>query len=333
MTFSLPKLAQVTGNLSIDGDRAASVSLPLLAQVGGNLSMTMAQFTTLIPPATEDGMPIFASPITAFSLPALASVAGSIDLHNENDHTATGASSSHFNFGLAALTAVGANVHVENAVFPGAIDGMNSLTSVPGDVVIDWGVTDLDETMLLSGLTHVHGSFEVDAPPNARTLMHGLTTVDGNVTVRRADALLDSDARIGGGLLSGITHIGGNLTLQHTSHEDVVCTAIFPALTQLTGALQITNGDPNPIGATGATHLALGSLQISGSTASDIPLHADARVASSGAIQVTDSPGLCPCQVDAFVALQQSSGWAGAETSTGNGASATCSTCPAALCP
>jgi len=89
----------------------------------------------------------------------------------------------------------------------------------------------------------------------------------------------------------------------------------------------------SPIGATGAAHLALGSLQISASTGGNIPLHPDARVASAGAISIINSPGLCPCQVDAFVSSQQSSGWAGTETNTGNGATASCSACPAALCP
>ena len=328
VTFTLPNLTHVTGNLAVDGDRAESVSLPLLTQVGGDLSLSMAQFATLIPPVTQL-TPEF--PTTALNLPALASVTGSVVLHNEHEHVPSGGTV-HYNFDLAALTTVGANIHVENTVFPGAVDGLNSLTSVPGNVVIEWGVTDLDNSTLLSGVTHVHGDLELGAPPNARTLMDGLTTVDGSVTVRRADSTLASDPRIGPALWSGLTHIGGNLALQHTSDADI-CTAIFPALTQLSGALQITDGTTSPIGATGAAHLALGSLQISAATDSNIPLHADAQVASAGAISVSNSPDLCPCQVDAFVAGQQSSGWAGTETNTGNGATASCKPCPAALCP
>jgi hypothetical protein len=329
----LPKLAHVTGNLSVDGDRAARVALPLLTEVGGNLSLTMAYFGTYTEAPDPADDPVYADITTAIELPLVATVGGSIDLHNERENTPVASSSHIYNFGLPLLTSLGGDVNVLNSIFPATMYGLSALTTIHGNVLVDWGPSDLFTVPLLDHVTHVEGNFELAGPPNARGLMGALATVDGNVSIHRASGV-GSSTRMDPHLLEGLAHIGGNLTLDRVGTE-APCHVLLPGLSQLEGALQISNSDDAILfGATGGSHLSLGSLSIEDSQLDALPLSADAVVSPSGAISVTNNSKLCPCVVDAFIALQQTSGWLGSATNTGNGASAACGgACPATFCP
>ena len=332
--FALPNLVEVTGNLSIDGDRAESVSLPLLEQVGQNLSLLMPRFGTLIPPVMMGDDPTFEFPVTDLDLPILASVGGSVDLHNERETAPAGSAAFPYNFDLASLATLGGGVFVENSVFPSQIQGLNTLTEIHGDVLIDWGPTDLDSTTLLSAVTHIEGNLELVGPPNSRILMEAVATVDGDVTVRaRDDATEGAYPRMAARVFGGLTNVGGSVYFDRTSAGGD-CTLVFPSLTSVSGVFQITDGSGRgKIGATGATELTLGSLVVSGTSGEHVPFFDDVVIADGGGIEFVNNAALCPCQVDAFVALQESAGWTGTATNSGNGAEATCDACPATFCP
>jgi hypothetical protein len=331
LTFALPNLTQVGGNLTIDGDRAESVSLPQLASVGGDLSLSMTHFVTVIPPAMPGGSAVFDFPATDIALPLLASIGGSVDLFDARDNAPVSSASFPYDFKLDALTSLGGSVRVHNSVFPAAIKGLNSLTTIHGDVLIDWGSTDLDSSTLLAGVTHIEGNFELDGPPNSRHLMAGLTTIDGNATIQAESG--SNYARLGHNLLEGLTHVGGDMFFDKVD-SGMNCASVFYQLTQVGGGMFVTNSrNELRFGATGGAHLSLGSFHLSDSDMAVIPLNADAAVAPTGAIEVTNNADPCSCQVDAFIASQQSAGWLGAATNTGNGSGAACTTCPDTFCP
>lgn len=331
LSFALPNLTQVGGNLTIDGDRAETVSLPQLASVGGDVSLSMTHFVTVIPPAMPGGSAVFAFPATDIALPLLASIGGSVDLFNARENAPVSSASFPYDFKLAALTSLGGSVRVHNSVFPAAILGLNSLTTIHGDVLVDWGPTDLDSLTLLSGVTHIEGNFELDGPPNSRHLMPALTTIDGNATIQVESG--SNFARLGPHLLEGLTQVGGDMTFDKVDSGSS-CASVFYQLTQIGGGMHITNSrNELRFGATGASHLSLGSFHLSDSDMSVVPLNPDAVVAPTGAIELTNNSDPCSCQVDAFVASQQSAGWLGVATNTGNGNGAACTACPATFCP
>lgn len=329
LTFSLPNLTQVSGNLSIDGDRAASVSLSSLQTVGGDLDVTLTHFATMVPSLEPGDDPVVAFPVTTLATPLLGSVGGDIALHDAKENTLPSSLSFPYVFGLDAVTSLGGSVLVDNPVFPAQVIALSSLTTIPGDLTVQWGATDLDSTSLLPQLTSVQGNFTLVAPPNARRLMSALTDIGGNATIQGNGM---AKPHLGTHLLEGLTHVGGNFSL-HSPSDYAACDAVFPSLESVEGTLGIQAGDTGvALGSTGATALQVGALTLSNTDSPRVPLHADARVSGSGAIDIQGNPQLCACQVSAFVSSQAAAGWSGSATALGNGALASCVSCPASVC-
>lgn len=329
LTFSLPNLAQVTGNLSIDGDRAASVTLSSLQSVGGDLSVSLTHFATKATALDPSDPPLLAYPVTTLGTPVLTSVGGNIALHDAKENILGSSLSFAYHFGLDAVTSLGGSVLVDNPVFPANAVALASLTTIPGDLTIQWGGSDLDATLLMPQVTSVQGNFTLIAPPNSRHLMAALADIGGNATIQANGT---SKARLGPHLLEGLTHVAGDFTFTNPS-DFAACAAVFPSLTSVEGTLRVQTGDTEvAFGATGATTLSVGAFQMSNTDSPHLPLHADAHVLGSGDIDIQGNPQLCSCQADAFVASQTAGGWLGSATSAGNGALASCATCPASVC-
>ena len=324
VSFTLPQLREVTGGLAIDGDRTEQLSLPLLTSVGGDLNVTLNSFETLL-----SGAHTFT--VNTLDAPLLASVGGSVGLQTARFTTSGGASTT-FAFGLPALTTVGADVVMHNPVFPGYVTGLPAVTTIPGNLVYDWGMTDMVIATLLPSLAAVSGDAHLTLPPNARVALGALQTIGGTLTIDSSQ----SQARLDPPVLPLLTTVSGDLVLQNAAFACSTSATRWPSLATVAGTLRIEGNSTfgQNIGATGTTHLGLGGLEMSGTTSARIPLFSDASVAVGGALSFVNNANLCSCQISAFVSTVTAGGWSGPLTDTGNGTAAACSPCPVpSSCP
>jgi len=324
--FALPNLEEVRGSLTVDGGRTSRFSMPRLGRVGGDLTMLSTQFIALtVPPG--GGAPSGAQGLTAFSLPSLVTVGGSVDLRTARDGTLSGGAPEH-DFGLASLSSVGADVRLHQDVFPARIVGLDGLSSIPRDLVYDGGATDVSAANLLQGLGRVGRDVLLTVNPRALTLLPALTSVGRHLSVVAQGGTITLGARF----LPALETVGGEVVL-----PDVSLTCAQPALSSLRsvgGLLRLFRGRPEGrIGASGATPLVLGGLLMSDTSAAFVPLHPDASVTGAGPVIVTKNPNLCPCQVGAVAGGFAARGWTGVLQQGGNGGAAACGTCPAPTCP
>jgi hypothetical protein len=163
VAFSLPRLREITGSLSVDGQGSELVNLPQLTQVGGNMSMTLnaRHFDA------SGGNGKFTNKVNA---PKLASVGGDLEIHAAALNF-MGGSVPTMDLGLPALTSLGSRLAIYNPAPPNLhMMGLNGLTTVPGDLTFDWQQTDLVENNLLPALVMVAGNADITLPPNARQL-------------------------------------------------------------------------------------------------------------------------------------------------------------------
>jgi hypothetical protein len=317
---ALPRLADVAGALTVNGNRASVIALPSLTHVGGSSRITLADFIT-----AEARGPYR---VTRLDAPRLATLGGSVELFSERDSGIPGSGPTTYDFALPALTTFEHDLRIHNRRGLGAVlGGLNALVEVRGDVLVEFGPSDLYTDSLLRSLSHIGGNLEVELNNRVRSLLPGVQQVDGSVTIRPEPAA--SLTEIQTVTLSGLTQVG-TLILDNLGAREA-CDAWFPRLTAL-GRLQVTRGDAGLIGATGASRLSLSGVQIAG-TLARLPLHADVALSPAAPVEVTDSANLCQCQIDDFVARQRASGWTGTATTSGNGAAASCSPCPASVCP
>jgi hypothetical protein len=331
LSFSLPQLREVTGNLNVDGDRTEQLELPALRSVGGNLQVTLNSFETLVGTSTHTFT------LNAIDAPRLASVGGGVDLLTAK--FASGGFNPTYNFAMPALTAVGTGVTIHNPVFPGRVAGLPGLTSIPGDLLFDYGTSDLnsvdDPTTaahegLLPLLASVGGNADLVLPFNANFALGSLRTVGGTLTVRATMSFTTLRPTI----VPLLSAVGADMVLNQVRFP---CSTDprWPSLEQIGGTLKLDQaGFEQPFGATGATHLSLAGLLMDATSSAQIPLQADVVVRGAGAVSFTNNANLCPCEIQAFAAGLTSRGWSGTATESGNGTAATCTPCPVpASCP
>jgi hypothetical protein len=336
LIVALPSLVEVTGQLTITGNHAERISLPLLQQVGTAPGVTSGMKVTLNRFYAWDRVPqdSTVTPKQVYSLldaPALTSVDGQLELHNAADSDISSSGQLHYPFGLDALTQVGSVLAVDEACPPSGIDGLAGLTTVPGDVTLEWREWELYGG-LMSNLNHVGGNLLVAS----RNLVNGpvlpaLQSVAGNVTFKGPQP---TPCTAGTGkpcnfqnthVLEQLQTVGGDLSFENC-HTYGGATR-FPALTTVSGTLRITgsNGHMDPtIGSTGATPLEVGGLDFHDSTLFNIPLHADVQLAAGGVAAIHDNSLLCQCTVEAFLTSHALPIDAG---TCDNGSAAMCSAC------
>lgn len=327
VAFQLPRLQEVTGSLTVDGQGSELVNLPRLTQVGGDMSMTLngRRFDA------TGGNKTFVNKVNA---PMLVSI---------GDHLAVeavtlnfgGGTSPTMDLGLPALTTLGGGLSLHNPAPPNLhMSGLAALTTVPGDLTFDWQHTDLVETALLPALATVGGSADITLPANARQLFPALTTISGSVTFHAAASSFRPDP----GLLPQLKTVGGSFTLDNV--DTTSCSPAgnrFPSLHAVTGAFTVTG--PNSkfrrsLGGTWINHLVVGSLEVTGSQTNLIPFGADMQVQGAGAVTFQDNANLCPCQITSFTTGLTLNGWTGAPGGGNNGSAVSCAPCPSPpVCP
>jgi hypothetical protein len=231
---------------------------------------------------------------------------------------------------------------VHNAVFPGNLSGLPALATIPGDLLYDWGTSDLNNgdnantglvEGMLNSLTTVQGDVTLELPPNANSALVRLAHVGGSLTLHPDGSF----TQVRKNVLPQLADVGGDLTLDRTGFNDCSGGAYWPDLDTVGGALRAQNAAAeflDSVGATGASHLTVGSLEMAQTGSGRIPLHDDAVILGSGDATFTDNAELCPCLIDAFAAAQALLGWTGIVSSSGNGSGAACEPCPQpASCP
>ncbi|MFO0583369.1 MAG: hypothetical protein U0229_13950 [Anaeromyxobacter sp.] len=323
LAFDLPNLKEVTGNLTVDPNRTERLSLPALRTVGGDLTMTSVRFNA---GHVEMGSLVAHRAVSVLDLPLLQSVGGAVTLSTVNVAGSSSGNVVH-EFGLDALTSVGTDVAV-HGVFLTAMQGLRGLTTIPRDLVFDWGNSDMDSTQLLSALTTVGRDATFTLPPNARHGLYALQTVTRDALIQPAQVFVGLRDEA----MPALRTVGGQLTLSDVSSDcgDVA----LPGLETVTGTLTLSGRAPKAtLGRTGATHLTLGGLAMTGTLLNVLPFHADVRVAGAGPVSFDGNANLCTCQIDGFTASLAAGGWAGVPVSSGNGGAASCAVCPGLYCP
>jgi hypothetical protein len=333
VVFQLPRLEVVSGDLTIDGGRSEVISLPRLEEVGGNMSATVYRFRALVNGSAK-GM------ATRIDGRRLVSIGGSLTYQANSFQTWP--NNLTFALGLDALVSVGGGVTLHENVFPSNIQGLGALLAIPGDLVFDAGVSDLNSSDssatpavegLLNSLQEVAGNAQLVLPPNANIALAHLAHVGGDLTVQAAG----THASLRPTLAPALADVGGDLLIH--DGEMLFCNgnqAYWPALTSVGGTVLVDGHSSfkKSFGATGAAHLTVGSVQVAQTLTARVPFQSDLAVTGNGAVSFTDNTALCPCLVDAFTTQLAASGWTGAATSTGNGTAAVCAPCPQpASCP
>lgn len=210
---------------------------------------------------------------------------------------------------------------------------------MPGDLLFDWGVSDMNSgdnfgtgAGILNALVTVQGDVTLQLPPNGNSALTQLAHVGGSLTLEPNSNFANVRTKA----LPALADVGADLTLVDTYFGDCTAAAYWPSLTSVGGALRAQQEAvfKKSFGATGGSHLTVGSLEMTGTSAGRIPLHDDGRIQGSGAATFSDNASLCPCLIDSFAAAQTLAGWAGSLTSANNGGAAACEPCPQpASCP
>jgi hypothetical protein len=327
VAFSLPRLREITGSLTVDGQGSELVNLPRLTQVGGHMSMTLnaRRFDA------SGGNSKFVNKVNA---PRLLSIGEDLGVEAAALNFSGGGSSPTMDLGLPALTSLGGGLTIHNPAPPNLhMMGLNVLATIPGNLTFDWQQTDLVENSLLPALVTVGGSADITLPPNARQLFPALKTVTGNVNIHSAGSAFQPDPD----LMPQLQIVGGNFTLGNVRPQCLPIGNRFASLHTVAGAFSITGANSDfrrSLGATGVNHLTVGSLDVTGTITKLIPFGADMQVVGAGAVNFQDNANLCPCQITSFTNGLAANGWTGAGTGGNNGTAVTCSPCQSApICP
>jgi len=300
----------------------AQMVLPNLAHVSNDLKVLLDRFKVL---PVVDTLTTGGWAISALDLPLLTQVGGSINLRAV-DLAPGGPISGHsYVFGTGALTTIGANVTIDNQAAFNHYVALSALTNIPGNLTVNWTKdSDLIESSLLQNLTAVHGNVAVTAKANIQFLLPALANVDGNVRIQSPGSSVQPYS-----IIANLNHVGGNLSV--LGGFKLNCNQpTFPNLASVNGQLILNGGAPR--GTLGAAGLNLGGLQIVNTQVTILPLPAGLQMATNGAVSIQQNSNLCQCQVNSFISLLQSAGWAGTPPPPNNGAAALCTPCPAPAC-
>jgi hypothetical protein len=324
--IALPDLVQVTGTLDVDGEHSAKVDLPNLARVGDDLSVFLRRYATI------DGTTVNLKGVTELLTPSLARVGGDVSLKLLRETPVPAPTSSkQYEFGLDQVTYVGGNITVEDDVLPAAIHGLRGLTTVRGNLSIDWKSNDLDTTNLLPNVTHVMGDVALLASHNARYLMQELTKIGGSLSI--APSAANSSGSVVSIQFSGVfpklEKIGGDFILDRAAPD---CSGTeFPALKKVRGQIILQNASMSGhMGVTGSAALNVGGIEIRSSTGT-FPFFPDLKVRRSGHVVLEDNPDICSCSLANFESALAAAGWTGTVDLVGTNGSQACSPCPS--CP
>jgi hypothetical protein len=213
---------------------------------------------------------------------------------------------------------------------PGSIQGLRGLTSIPGNLFIDWKNNDLEAQYLLTSVTSVTGDVELLASHNARHLMPELVKIGGNLSIGLSAVSYGVVTLQAGDVFPKLAKIGGDLTLNRAAPNSCRSTE-FPSLKKVIGHVIIENANMNGLmGATGATSLTVGGVEIRNSNGI-FPFFPDLKLTGSAAVVLEDNPDVCGCSLANFQSDLAAAGWTGTVELLGTNGSQACSPCPS--CP
>lgn len=316
---------KIVGNLTVDGLTSPSTSLPSLHDVTGNVDVTLHRYVDTVPNPDQ-------YPAGRFQAPILATIGGSVALHTIKDSGVVASTAATYDFGMDAVTSVGGDILVDNTAFPGFTRGLNALTSLAGNLTVNWAPNDVNAMTILSSLEKVEGNVTVSVNPNANSLLRALEQVGQDLTISTPVAS-SWHTNTNGYFFESLTTVDGNLNLHKA---DTSCTTL-KALEYVGGTLTFENSSLSSdgyLGAASGVPLSVGALAVIDGNATIAPVGPDLEVRNDGNVTLTNNTNLCDCSTSALVAQLEASGWAGVATTSGNGATASCMPCPApATCP
>lgn len=310
-------VTKIVGDLSVNNGTDESVALPKLHEVTGNLEVTLNRYIEFEPRVEF---------VTGrFEAPILSTIGGDVALHDNKDPQIPGSDQAKFDFSLDAVTSVGGDVWIDNSAFPGNIKALNALTSVVGNLEVNWSSNDVNADVLLSSLEVVHGGLDVTVSTNANRLLGALRRVQQDLSIQSYNAAPWHAAPT---FLDALERVDGDMTLYRW--EKGGCSAMSQ-LDYVGGTLrleQLASADTARLG----TSLSTGALEVVAGSAVTLLPAADLEVRDAGDVTITDNPNLCQCTVAAFLDQLQTNGWTGSASVSGNGALASCRPCPAPAC-
>jgi hypothetical protein len=295
-------IQQITGSLTIGQSSELSIALPALQQVSGDLTLAWVRD----PLGTN-----FLPQVRSIDLSALHSVGGDL----VGTYHGVAADYISFDMRLEALTTVGGDISLELLnTTNGDLQGFDSMLSHGGAITVLGGSGDAAWYSLFPNLDHVTGDVHVRTGHSTYGIMRKLTGVAGDLWIE--GALLHTEGVTGSfPLLQTVT---GDLSL--TDIGTAGGNPIMKVLASVGGALSISDSGVN------LSTLALGApagvqlhgLALQDNTSLATWSNASWHVVGSGAISIVGNPSLPACAAEDFVEAQQSAGWTGTPTLSGN---------------
>jgi hypothetical protein len=201
---------------------------------------------------------------------------------------------------------------------------------VRGDLTIHSESFEIWHSGLLPAVTRIEGNLSIEATSFIEKVLLSLDEVTGTVRFERILGRICPLVFTGGMLMPNLRRIGGDLVSQGCSFP--VTSAGFSQLASVGGSFRIlgeVSGGAVRLGRCDAPPLSLGSLEISGSALTQIPLATNVAVGSTGSVTISGNTRLCQCHVDEFISELS---WSGSAVTSGNGACD--ASCPSLLrCP
>lgn len=288
----------IDGDLTIADDSAElSISLPNLVEVTGDLSIEYSR----------DPSGGYTPTIRSVDMLALETVGGNVTLHYPGDPSDLAS----WDVGLENVMTVGGDVSVTAETFNATISGLDSLTSIPGDLTATSTGDDYTIGGLLGSLTSVEGDVTVASDNTTTGMFNGLASVGGSLFIE--GCYLPP----GASNLTGLTSVAGDVELRSMTLVTVASLGNqFPALTSVGGTFDAESAgmDDLLIGDGAAT--SLGGLRLD-SMGLDELTSTWITVDPAGAITITNNSPLTDCEAEDYV---DAIGWPGTPTISGNGA-------------
>jgi hypothetical protein len=330
LTFSMPDLQTVSGNVDIDAQHVDWAKLSQLSLITGNLKVTLRSYLA-------GSLTQYARTIATLKTPALTEVRGSINALGIRDPRITDAAGgAPYDFGLDQIVSVGTDLGGGNFVGgdvsiqgpkSGDLLGLRGLVNIPGDLEIIWpGANDLSAPELLPKVDSVGGSLRMLGTSNSDELMAKLRYIGKDLTFQYYNITDPSNHTKlrHGTTFPKLEEVGRDLVLERTSPYDCNVPELA-SLARVNGIIHLEDVQMQGVfGKTGAGGLVAGGIEITGSRGAP-PFFSDLRLAPAATVSIHDNPDLCRCTIDAFQDALNSAGWPGVIDGDNNG---DCDVCP-----
>jgi len=291
-------LVDLTGKLTVS-QGLVTVPLPKLKAVHGDVRLDYRS-APQSPYATRK-----------IQMPALEKIEGSLTFEGEVDPTFAPVP-----IEMDKLSSLGGALFVKVKGPSLVFSGLPAITELPGDVSIEL-TGDTLLANLLPALGHIHGNLSITTFTAMSDALPGLLHVDGNVSVTNTSGN-DGYVRADNPSLSKLSTVGGNVTF-----KDLRWAIMAAPLAQVGGKVDFsgTSFTKLPGGPSGVQAASLSLVHNFNLTA--LPA-ASFAIGGAGPITIKDNPQLKSCEVAAFIAHQQSNGWNGVASASGNNGSGAC---------